>query len=70
VTAPSRLSFLHLLDPATLRELARLIEAREPQRRPLRDPEASAQALAEMLEQGATPTIGWWCRQLAPVEER
>jgi hypothetical protein len=70
VAAPPRLSFLRLLDPATLRGLASLIEDRGPQRRPLRDPEASAQALAEMLEQGATPTIGWWRRQFAPTEDR
>ena len=55
---------LAALDPATLRELASLLEERRPLRS-IADPEQAAAELAEMLGRGATPTIGWWRRHLA-----
>jgi len=60
--------FLAFLDPATLRELAYLIERRRGARR-FDDPAAAADEIAEMLVQGTVPALGWYRRHLVPPEE-
>lgn len=65
---PSR-AYLASLDPATLRELAALIERRRGGRG-FDDPVAAAEEIAEMLERGTVPALGWYRRHLlAPRDE-
>lgn len=56
------------LDPQVLdhlAHLARLRRKRWPSR--LADPEATAEALADLMTMGMKPALGWWRAQLAPV---
>lgn len=48
------------LDGPTLRELAAIAD--QLKRPTIVDPERAAEELAEMLEAGTRPTIGWWRR--------
>jgi hypothetical protein len=52
--------------PEILRELAAVIEARDPGRRARQSlsPE-KVEELADMLLRGDRPTVGWWKRALA-----
>jgi hypothetical protein len=54
------------MSPAVLRELAAIIEAREPRRRAIAalSPE-KLEELADMLIAGKRPTVGWWQRARA-----
>jgi hypothetical protein len=67
--AEAQLPFLPSTSPEILRELAALIESREPNRagspeaRRSLSPEA-LEELAAMLGAGRRPTVGWWCRHL------
>jgi hypothetical protein len=71
----AQLSFLPSTTPEVLRELAALIESREPNRagspeaRRSLSPEALAE-LADMLRTRRRPTVGWWCRHLHQGSER
>jgi hypothetical protein len=67
--------FLPSTTPEVLRELAALLEAREPNRagseraRRSLSPEA-LEELADMLLRRDRPTVGWWCRHLDKGAER
>ncbi|MGD0985082.1 MAG: hypothetical protein ABSA65_14900 [Acidimicrobiales bacterium] len=52
------------LDAATLRALADAVERRG---RKVLDPKATAEELAEFVERGTGPTIGWWLERLEPL---
>lgn len=56
--------FLQQLDPAVLRELAWLLEHRNGRVKTFVDPKRAAAELADILDRGGTPTIGWWKRNL------
>lgn len=56
--------FLRHVDPAVLRELAWLLEHRNGRMRTFVDPKRAAAELADILDRGGTPTIGWWKRNL------
>jgi hypothetical protein len=72
--AESQLPFLPSTTPEILRELAALIESREPNRagsaeaRRRLSPESLAE-LADMLEARKRPTVGWWRRHLVKDAE-
>ena len=54
--------FFRRLDPAVLRELAFLLDQDPTRARHFVNPTQAAAELAEILDRGATPTIGWWRR--------
>ena len=56
-------------NPATLRELAALIERRRPARPRARLSDEKLAELEDMVCSGKTPTVGWWRRALV-VDER
>jgi hypothetical protein len=72
--AVDAIPFLPSTSPQILRELAALIESRQPNRagspqaRRRLSPEA-LQELADMLELRKRPTVGWWRRHLAEDPE-
>jgi hypothetical protein len=63
-------TFFRSLDPATLRALASLLEESPVHARRFVDPDQAAAELAEILDRGTTPTIGWWRRHLiSPISQ-
>jgi hypothetical protein len=57
--------------PQVLRELAALIEEREPSRRARQSLSPDKlDELADMLLRGKRPTIGWWQRALAASRQQ
>jgi hypothetical protein len=70
VDVTPRLSPLPSTSPEVLRELAAVIEKRDPARRARRSLDAdSLEELADMLLSGKRPTVGWWCRHLPKDRE-
>jgi hypothetical protein len=68
VTAPV-VRTMPTTDPATLRELAAIIEHRQTRLRARLSAE-KLEELADMVMAGRTPTIGWWRRALAASERK
>lgn len=57
------MTVLDRLNPAALRALAAVLEARDPQTRARRSlTDEGAERLADILLSGSTPTIGFWRR--------
>jgi hypothetical protein len=55
-------------DGETLRHLAAVADARDHPR--FRDPAKAAEEIADMLQRGDVPTVGWWKRHTTPPRPR